>query len=186
MSETISATSGMTAIRRGKGWLIAYGVISIIIGLLAFLWPFPATIAATIYVGAALIVAGVAALASGFGGDGHDSRWYDILFGLLTVVVGCMLAFRPVSGAVSLTLLVAIWLGVRGVLEILWGIRHKHHRWLMIGMGALNILLDILILATIPFTAMILPGYILGLSFLMGGITAIAIAMRLGEVAKAD
>lgn len=164
--------------KRGRKWLIAYGVISLVLGILAFVWPFPATIAVTVYIGVALIISGISAIASGIGGTGHESRWYDILFGLLTLIVGVMMIARPMSGAISLTLLVAIWLGVRGALEIYWGIRFPRHRWIMIGMGVLNILLDILILMTIPFTAMTLPGYILGISFVMSGVAALLIARR--------
>ncbi len=47
----------------------------------------------------------------------------------------------------------------------------------MIALGVVNILLALFVLATLPLSAMTLPGYILGLSFLFGGITAIASAL---------
>lgn len=179
MSEAIPGQLGARALKRGRGGLIAYGVVSIIIGIIAFAWPFPATLAVTIFIGAMLIVTAIAALASGLTGEGHESRWYDILFGLLTLIIGCLLAFRPIAGAISLTLLIAIWLGLRGFLEIAWGILYPQHRWWMISMGTINIAIDVLIVLTIPITSMLLPGYLLSLSFLMGGITAIAIARRM-------
>src|SRR3546814_5356272 len=36
----------------GWGWLLAYGLLSLILGVAAFLWPFSATIAATLIIGA--------------------------------------------------------------------------------------------------------------------------------------
>lgn len=179
MGEANFGQPGAGMMKRGRGGLIAYGIISIAIGMIAFVWPFPATMAVTIFVGAMLIATGIAALASGLTGQGHESRWYDILFGLLTLIIGCLLAFRPISGAISLTLLIAIWLGLRGFLEIVWGVLYPRHRWWMISMGAVNIALVVLIVLTIPITSMLLPGYLLSLSFLMGGITAIAIARRM-------
>jgi uncharacterized membrane protein HdeD (DUF308 family) len=37
------------------------------------------------------------------------------------VLIGVYLLFAPASGAISLTFLIAIWLGARGLLELYWG-----------------------------------------------------------------
>jgi len=161
----------------GWGWILAYGIISTIIGFLALAWPFSATLAMTLVVGAFFIATGIASLASGIGGKGHETRWYEMLFGVISIALGCLLAFRPVIGAISLTLTVATWLGLRGIFEIYWGFRIRRHRWLLIVMGVINILLDIFLLATLPMSAMTLPGFILAISFIFGGVTAIMVAL---------
>ena len=158
----------------GWGWILLYGIASTILGLLAFAWPFSATMAVTIVIGSFFLISGVLAIVAGFAGRGHDVRGYSIAYGLLSLIVGLMLIFRPLAGAISLTLLVAIWLAVRGLMEIRWGLKLRRHRALMLVLGAVNLVLAILILATVPFSALTLPGYILGFSFLLGGITAIA------------
>ncbi|MGN6374461.1 MAG: DUF308 domain-containing protein [Sphingomonas sp.] len=109
------------------------------------------------------------------------------MFGLVSLFIGIILLFDPVSGALSLTLLVAIWLAVRGVMEFLWGVRYPHHRGWMIALGILNVILALLILATISWTAATLPGYILGISFLFAGMVEVtrAINHRKGAAAFA-
>jgi len=87
------------------------------------------------------------------------------------------MAFDPVSGAVSLTLVVAIWLAVRGVLEVVLGARYRRHRWMMIALGIINILLAAYVLVMLPWAALALPGFILGISFLFGGVTAVMSAL---------
>ena len=49
----------------------------------------------------------------------------------------------------------------------------KRSRGMMIGLGIVNILLALFVLATLPLSAMTLPGYILGISFLLGGVASI-------------
>lgn len=169
----------------GWGWILLYGIASAVLGLLAFAWPFSATMAVTIVVGSFFLVSGVLAIIAGFAGRGHDVRGYSIGYGILSLIVGLMLIFRPLAGAISLTLLIAIWLAVRGLMEIRWGLKLRRTKALMIGLGGVNLVLAILILAAVPVSAWTLPGYILGFSFLLGGITAIvsAIGHRAGAPA---
>ncbi|MEH3046755.1 HdeD family acid-resistance protein [Sphingomonas adhaesiva] len=157
----------------GWGWIMAYGVVSSLVGLAAFLWPFAATFAATVTIGAFFFISGVFAIAAGLFGHGHDSRAYSVVFGLVSVIAGAVMVLEPATGAISLTLMVAIWLAVRGALEVYWGFRARR-RGLMIVLGVVNLLLAVFIVATVPWSALTLPGFILGTSFLMGGIVAIA------------
>jgi uncharacterized membrane protein HdeD (DUF308 family) len=157
----------------GWGWLMAYGVLSIVLGLAAFLEPFVATVAATVVVGVFFLIAGGASIAAGAMGGAREGRAYAILFGLVSLFIGAVMLFDPVSGALSLTLAVAIWLAVRGVMEFLWGVRFARHRGWMIALGVVNVLLALVILATISWTALTLPGYILGISFLFAGLVEV-------------
>jgi uncharacterized membrane protein HdeD (DUF308 family) len=161
----------------GWGWMLASGVLGVVLGLAALIWPFPATYAATLIVGAFFMAAGAVALGAGFFGRGHGRRGYIIFYGALSLVLGVLIAFWPLSGALSLTLLVAAWLGARGVVELIAGFRLRRHKALMIVLGVVNILLMLLIVATVPWSALTLPGYILGISFLFGGVTEISAAM---------
>ena len=187
MSDTSAFTDPLAprAAGAGWGWILAYGVLSIVLGVLAFLNPFAATYAATLVIGAFLIAAGLVSIAAGFAGKGHEGRGYAIGFGVLSLVIGLVMAFAPATAAISLTLLVAIWLGIRGALEIGLGARFKRGRALMIVLGVVNILLAIYVLATLPWSALTLPGFILGISFLLGGVASVASALNHKAGAKA-
>jgi uncharacterized membrane protein HdeD (DUF308 family) len=162
----------------GWGWLMAYGALSIVLGLAAFVEPYVATFAATLVVGAFFLIAGIASIAAGAMAGAREGRAYAILFGLVSLFIGAIMVFDPVSGALSLTLVVAIWLGVRGVMEFLWGVRFTRHRGWMIALGVVNVLLALVILATISWTALTLPGYILGISFLFAGMVEVTRALH--------
>ena len=169
----------------GWGWIMAYGILSVLIGIAAFAWPFAATYAATLIVGAFLIAAGGVSIVSGIVAHDHPGRGYAIGFGILSLIIGLVMAFDPLSGAISLTVLVAIWLGVRGVMELLVGVRMRRARGLMIVLGIVNILLALYVVATLPWSALTLLGFILGVSFLFGGVTAIAAAAQHRKGAQA-
>lgn len=172
-----AGNAGGVATGIGWGWILAYGIISIIIGGLAIMWPFSATLAATLVIGAFFIATGIASLASSIGGKRHETRGYEALFGIISIVLGCLLAFQPMIGAISLTLMLATWLGIRGAVEIYWGFRIRRHRWLLISLGVINILLDIFLLATLPTSAVTLPGFILAISFIYAGFVAVMVAL---------
>ena len=176
MDETMIDDTG--PVGAGWGWLMAYGVLSLLFGFLAFVWPFSATFAATIVIGAFFLIAGGASIAAGLMAGAREGRTYAILFGLVSLFIGAIMVFDPVSGALSLTLVVALWLGIRGVMEFLWGVRFTRHRGWMIALGLVNIVLALLILATISWTALTLPGYILGISFLLAGMVEVTRALN--------
>ncbi|MBB4617370.1 HdeD family acid-resistance protein [Sphingomonas abaci] len=157
----------------GWAWILASGILSLLLGILAFLWPFAATFAATLVIGAFFLAAGLVSVCAGLFGKGHGARGYAIGFGLLSLIIGGLMLLEPLTGALSLTLMVAVWLAVRGALEIGFGVRLRHGKALMLVLGVVNILLAIFVLATLPLAALTLPGFILGLSFVMSGVTSI-------------
>lgn len=155
----------------GWGWILAFGIANLILGMLALFMPVPATFAATLVIGAYLIAAGIFSLLAGTFGHGHEGRGYAILLGLISLIGGGVMVFRPIAGALSLTLLLAVWLIARGVLELVWGFRFRRRRGLMLALGVVNLLLAGYIIYTMPVSALTLPGMVLGVSFLFSGIT---------------
>ena len=164
------------SIGAGWGWIMAYGVVSVVLGIAAFVFPYAATFAATVTIGVLFFVSGVFAIAAGLFGHGAESRGYSVLFGILSVVVGALMVMEPVTGAISLTLTVAVWLGARGALELWWGLKMRRRRGMLIALGAVNVLLAVFIAMTVPWSALTLPGFVLAISFLFGGVAALTAA----------
>ena len=177
-SRVSSGLADTPAASAGWGWILGYGLVSLVLGVLAFLDPFAATYAATFVIGALFIAAGLVSVVAGVASKRHEGRGYAIGFGLLSLVIGSLMAFNPVEGALSLMLMVAVWLGLRGAMEIGLGARFRRGRWLMIALGVINLLLAIYVFTTLPWSALTLPGYILGISFVLGGVTSIASALN--------
>ncbi len=180
---TVSTRGGI-----GWGWMLAYGIIGLLVGIFAIMMPISATFAVTIVLGVSLLVGGLFSLLAGIFGKGHEGRVYAILGGLVSLIGGGVMIFQPVVGAISLTLLVVAWLVVRGVMELAWGFRFHRRRWLMIALGVINLLFAAYIMYLGPLAALTLPGILLGFSFLFSGLTWTMFALdhrgeslRLGE-----
>lgn len=169
MARDDGRTAG-AGVGAGWGWLMAAGVIAVLLGIAALIWPFPATYAATLVVATLLMAIGVTAISTGALGRGHGREAYLIVFGIVSLLIGLYLAFFPLSGAVTLTLVIAVWLGARGIIELVAGSRLARGRGLLLGLGAINVILAIVIVSTMPWSALTLPGTLLGISLLLGGV----------------
>lgn len=171
----------------GWGWILGYGILSAVLGLAAFAQPLLATVALTVIVGVSFVMAGIVSVVAGIAGRGHEGRSYAVLFGLVSLAAGMLTLLFPAGGALSITLVVAAWLLARGVLELVAGVRRRLNRAWMLLLGAVNILLAAYVLAALPWSALTLPGFVLGISFLLGGVQAIVagLAHRRGAPAFA-
>lgn len=187
MVTTTADANGAGMAGAGWGWMLTSGILAALLGLLALIWPFPATYAATVIVGSLFMAVGVLALVAGFAGRGHGRRGYLIGYGLLSIVGGLLLFFFPLHGALTLTVFIVAWLVVRAALELATGFRARRHRGMMTALGLLNLLLAAMIYWSLPFSALTLPGVILGVSLLMTGASEIvaALAHRRGDPAAA-
>lgn len=103
----ISAVRSVGAEQQRRGFLIFEGLLNIVVGIAAFLWPGLTVVALVWVIAAWAIVSGVLMTAAGFQLKADHGRWWLVLGGLLSLAFGLLLAVTPLIGAVVLT----AWLG---------------------------------------------------------------------------
>jgi len=93
------------AMRRRDQWglLVFEGIINILVGIGAFLWPGLTVLAFVLLVAAWALVTGGLMAAASFGLNLGHSRVWLLLGGLLSVAFGALLIITPVIGAAVLT-----------------------------------------------------------------------------------
>lgn len=166
------------------GWkgLTLLGVVMLIGGLLAFLNPFAASLAAEAVAGAAFLIAGAMQLslavrdASKTTGD----RWLSGALGVVLILFAVSLVLNPLAGLVTLTALVALFFTVMGALRVAlaWHMRPaRGWVWLLAG-GALSLVLAALIVLSLPGGALGLLGLFLGIDLTVGGAVTLALAWQ--------
>ena len=183
---TSSNTNGMTdrldRLTPDMGWkgLALLGAVMLIGGLLAFLNPFAASLAAEAVAGAAFLIAG--AMQLGFAiGDGTKSsgdRWLSGALGGVLILFAVSLVVNPLAGLVTLTALVALFFTVMGALRVAlaWHMRPAQGwGWLMAG-GAMSLVLAALIVLSLPGGALGLLGLFLGIDLTVGGVVTLSLA----------
>ena len=173
MAETTTADAGRTEHRSLKdwsGWDYVPGIAFMVVGILALLEPLLASLAASVYLGAMLCVAGAFMLAGGIAGMGHRGGWLSVLLGILSVLVGLMVLYNPAVGAVSLTWVLGAWFIVGGIFELAMGFSIPTGRGWLILVGIVNIVLGVWVVMLNPAQAFAFLGLLVGISLTFRGL----------------
>src|SRR5262245_35828670 len=183
MSAVMSPDAG--AARAGWGWLMAFGVILAVLGVICLVNVVDASLVTAALVGLLLALGGVVEIISGFlGGGSGTRRVIHIVVGILYLIVGLWVFAEPIKGVIALTLLIAIMLIAEGILRIWWAVtEHPEWRWLHVGLGIITILLGFWLWTGIPVSGIVI-GFFVGLSLLMAGITWMALAWAVRSAEK--
>jgi uncharacterized membrane protein HdeD (DUF308 family) len=165
------------------------GVILLILGILAIVVPPVATIAVEVLVGWLLLLSGVVGLIATLRMRGAPGFWWSLLSAVVGIAAGVILLRWPLSGAVSLTLILTVFLVLEGVVSILFAFEHKRElsgRWgAMLFSGVVDLLLAGIIFAGFPGTAAWAIGLLMGVNLVFGGSALIAMALHARKTAPA-
>ena len=169
------------AIHEHWGLFLAEGIILVILGVIAILLPPLATITFTIVIGWLFLISGIVGLATTFMMRQAPGFWWSLLSGILGVAAGIVLLIWPISGALSLTLLLSAFFIVEGVASIMYAIDHRNQltgRWgWMLVSGVVDLILAGIIVAGLPGTAAWALGLLVGINMLFGGTAMIGMAL---------
>lgn len=147
-------------------------MILLILGILAIVVPFVATLAIAYMTGWLLLFAGVEQVIFAIQRSDEGGLPTKLLLGGIYLVAGGVLLRRPLTGVLTITTVVAVLLAVDGILEIMLGIRLRGTvatGWLLTG-GILSLVLGVLTLTTLPGSSQWLIGTFVGIRLLFKGI----------------
>lgn len=112
---------------RSRAWLIISGIIGILAGIVAFLWPGITSLALLYLVAFWAIFTGVSEIVAGV----HlrkviDNEWMFIVGGILSVIFGVLLLVWPGAGMLSLVWLIGVFVILYGIAMIALSFRVKN------------------------------------------------------------
>jgi len=172
-------TSLGTIAKESVGWSIGLSVLMIIAGVLAIVIPPVAGVAVLLVVAWLLIFSGAFHFVLAWHMRTAGAMVWESLLGILYVAVGVYALLHPAAGLASLTLLLAAYLFVEGVLELVLGFRMRPMRgsgWLLFD-GIITLILGILIWRTWPSSTEWVIGTLVGISMLFSGVSRLGIAL---------
>jgi uncharacterized membrane protein HdeD (DUF308 family) len=169
---------------QGWGWTLASGIVLVLAGLFSLAAPLATTVAIAIFFGWIFLIAGIAGIVMGIRTRSRHQRSIDLIYGIASALAGIVLLDQPLIGAIGLTYALAIWLAVRGVVELVAASRTAagRVRSLLILAGVLNLLFAVL-LVVFPLVGAQLFGLVVAISFLVGGVVTILAAIQLRRLA---
>ena len=160
------------------GWMMAVGVLMIILGGAGLSMQAIVTIASMFYFGFMALFAGILTIAGTFGAEGWKSKTWHIIIGLLYIAAGIVMIINPVSSAVWITLFIAASFLAIGIMRLIAGFSMREIQgWgLTVMAGAAAIILGILLIVKWPITGIWAIGMFVSIDFLMQGISLVSAA----------
>ena len=157
------------------------GILLVILGAAAIVVPVWATLTVTIFLGWLFLFSGIFGLITTFWLRQAPGFWWSLLSAVLGIVVGALLIGWPISGAISLTLVLIAYFVIEGIFEIMFGLEHKRllsgrWGWLVLN-GVIDLVLAGIIVFGLPGTAVWVLGLLVGVDLVFGGSALIALAL---------
>jgi uncharacterized membrane protein HdeD (DUF308 family) len=159
------------------------GILLIVLGVLAIMFPLVTTIAAKKFLGWLFLIGGIAQVVHAFSTRSWSEFLLDLLVGLLYALVGAWLAFFPLTGILTLTVLLAVTFVLQGGAQIGMSFRMRPHSgwfWMLLA-GIIAILAGAMIVAGLPSTATWAVGILVGVNLLTSGWAYLILALGAKE-----
>ena len=171
-------------VKESLGWLIGLSILMIVAGILAIIVPPAAGFAVAILVGWLLVFSGGSHLVFAWKTRPTGGFVWVLLVGILYIVVGAYLLLHPVAGLASLTLALAIYLFVEGILVFVLSFLLRPlpgSGWILLD-GIITLILAIMIWRTWPSSTEWVIGMLVGISMLFSGVTRLMLCFAARRV----
>lgn len=167
------------------GWFVGLGLVFLIAGVAAIAFPLLSTIAAKIALGWILMISGLVAILHSFRMPAWGGFLLNLILGALYIFVGAYLAFFPLTGIITLTMLLAALFLAEGLLQVAmaWRVRPQEGwGWLFLS-GCVAIGTGALIAIGLPGSATWAIGLLVGINLLSTGMGFVVLGLA-GRRAK--
>lgn len=167
----------------GKNWklFLAEGIVLVLLGICAIVVPQVAGLAITLLLGWLFLTGGIFGLIVTTWAREMPGFWWSLFSAALTVLAGLILIMRPMTGLLTLTLVLTVFFVLEGVASIMFALDHKRElsgRWgWVVAAGILDLLLAGMIFAGLPGSADWAIGLLVGINMVFGGASLIGMAL---------
>ena len=163
----------------GRNWwlFLVVGLVSILAGILAIVYPDITLLALGIIVGVGLLFSGGIEIAEAIAGD-HESRVLAAIVGVLSIVAGLICLRRPGESLLAIVVVLGIYLVVAGIVRFIRSFSTLEDRALQMGLGIIDVILGILILS-LPELSLVTLAILFAISLLIRGAFMVWMAFKL-------
>ena len=164
---------------------LALGVALAALGTVCIIHPFLASVTSVVFLGFLMLAGGIAQIVSSFWAGKWSGMLTHLLVGALYGIVGFMIIDAPVENTLLLTKIMAIFLIVVGVFNILSSLIQRFPGWSWVLLnGEVTLLLGLLINRQWPSSALWVIGLFIGIEMIFNGCGWIMLALGLRAYGK--
>jgi uncharacterized membrane protein HdeD (DUF308 family) len=173
----------LEAIRGNWGWILALGIVLIVVGTLAIAMPLATSLVSVVFLSSLLIVGGIAQLVGAFWTRDWSGFFISLLMAVLYVVLGVMFLRQPIEAVEAMTLFLACGLMVGGLFRIIGSLMYRfpHWGWTLLG-GIINLVLGIMIWQNWPEASLWVIGLFIGIDLIFTGWTWVMLALSVRKL----
>ncbi len=174
-------------LKKNWGWLLALGLVSVVLGTFGLYMSFALTLASVLFFGVLILVAGVFQLVHAFTCTGWKSVLWHVLIALLYIAAGVDIMLNPARASLILTLVLAGILIAVGVLRGIMAFQLRPASgwfWPLIS-GLISIALGGMIVAQWPDSGLWVIGLFVAIELIFNGWSYVLIALAARKAAQA-
>jgi len=177
----------LQALRKNSSWVIAIGILMIVVGLLAIGSPLVTGVAITFTVGFFLIVGGAGQCLLAFRAGAFGHGLFIFLIGLVMLIAGGYMVSQPVVALATITLFLAAYFLVAGVIAVFAALQLRPANgwgWMLTN-GVITLLLGWMLWKQWPLSGAWAVGVLFGVQLVTTGASLLAIGGAARGVTKA-
>lgn len=168
------------------GWSIALGCMIAVLGIAA-IWKANTTTKLFVrFLGALAVLSALAVLFFSFTVAGLWTEFFvHVLWAVGLGVVGLIMVFEPDVGAEAITLIIAFYFLISGILTIGFAFSaHIDNLWIYVSGGLMNLILGLILVIGWPISGMWAIGIFIGVDLLLKGCTIAAMGLSLRAISE--
>ncbi len=180
----MNTTSLRTIAKESVGWSIGLSILMLLAGIFAITVPPVVGVGVVIVIGWLLIFSGAFHLIFAWHMRTAGGIVWELLLGALYLGVGIYTLMHPVAGLASLTLVLAAYLFVEGVMEFFLSFKLRPMpgaNWLLLD-GVITVILGALIWRTWPSSTEWVIGTLVGISMIFSGTSRLVLSLAARRV----
>jgi uncharacterized membrane protein HdeD (DUF308 family) len=158
-------------VKKYSFWYLVQGVLMVVAGLLALIYPLIASVAIVFLLAWILIVSGILQGIGLIGAKDVPHYWLQLISAVLAILIGVLLLRQPESGLLVMTVLLIVFFMVEGIAKIIFALSIRpfpNWGWVL-GSGLVGILLALVLWANMPVSSEWLLGVLLGIQLICEG-----------------
>lgn len=176
----------LEGLRENTGWAVGVGLLMLGIGVLSMLAPLTSAVAITVTVGVLLMIGGGGQIALALRAGVLGKGLLLVLTGAVSALVGLLLVLQPLTGIATITLFLAVYFLVSGILAVIAAFNLRPDagwRW-MLASGVVTFLLGLLIWRQWPLSGAWAIGVLFGVQLASSGAALVVIGTAMRRALK--
>lgn len=165
-------------VRRNSLLFLTQGVLLVIAGVLALIYPLMANVALAVFLGWMLLLSGMVQGVTLIGGGKTPHFWLQLISAVLSVLVGFLFLRDPAVAVGTVVMLMSVFFMIEGISKIVFSLTIRpfpNWGWVLAS-GVLGVLIAVWLLAN-PGMSLLFIGVLIGVQLMVEGVAIAAMAL---------